>query len=791
MNKYHISLELPKILLTLSEMTSCEEARLAALSLQPSGDFFEVQKRLSETEAAHILIAKFGAPSFGGLINVNNQLSRASSGGTLSMRELLDISCDLRVIRGITEWRSKSAGMDTAIDDLFNSLYTNKYLEDKINNAVLSDTEMSDNASPALKDIRRHKRLEESKIRDKLDGMIRSPKYKSSLQDAIITQRNGRFVVPVKAEHRSEVSGMVHDTSGSGATVFIEPAAVIEANNRIKVLESRERDEIERILSELSEEAGSFADTIKISCESAAELNLIFSKAQLAYKMKATMPIINSRGVIELKKARHPLLDPKKAVPIDVSLGDKYDSLVITGPNTGGKTVSIKTIGLLTLMAECGLFIPANENSSIAVFKNVFADIGEEQSIEQSLSTFSAHMTTIVYISNNVDESSLVLIDELGAGTDPVEGAALAVAVLENLRRKGAKIAATTHYSELKEYALRTNRVENASCEFSVDTLKPTYKLITGIPGRSNAFAISQKLGLSKEVIDAAAKLISEENTRFEDVVDTLQKTRLEMEKEKEKTAEMQNEIDEIKKKAENELSLAKQKGETQILMAQNEAKRILENAKRAAASLMMELDRLKREQSNEKNASEMARKAKAALKQHLNTIDDMTYEKNDFDGDDDDYVLPRPLKTGDNVFVKTLGTEAEVVSLDKNGNAEVKAGVMKMKVKASELRLLTPKKKPKKQSLYRSVKEKSLPSGKSSVDLRGESVEEAIADLDMFIDGVLRSGLNELTIIHGKGTGTLRRAIQQHLKDHPNIKSYRTGVYGEGEEGVTIAELK
>lgn len=791
MNKYHISLELPKILLTLSEMTSCEEARLAALSLQPSGDFFEVQKRLSETEAAHILIAKFGAPSFGGLINVNNQLSRASSGGTLSMRELLDISCDLRVIRGITEWRSKSAGMDTAIDDLFNSLYTNKYLEDKINNAVLSDTEMSDNASPALKDIRRHKRLEESKIRDKLDGMIRSPKYKSSLQDAIITQRNGRFVVPVKAEHRSEVSGMVHDTSGSGATVFIEPAAVIESNNRIKVLESRERDEIERILSELSEEAGSFADTIKISCESAAELNLIFSKAQLAYKMKATMPIINSRGVIELKKARHPLLDPKKAVPIDVSLGDKYDSLVITGPNTGGKTVSIKTIGLLTLMAECGLFIPANENSSIAVFKNVFADIGEEQSIEQSLSTFSAHMTTIVYISNNVDESSLVLIDELGAGTDPVEGAALAVAVLEDLRRKGAKIAATTHYSELKEYALRTNRVENASCEFSVDTLKPTYKLITGIPGRSNAFAISQKLGLSKEVIDAAAKLISEENTRFEDVVDTLQKTRLEMEKEKEKTAEMQNEIDEIKKKAENELSLAKQKGDKEILMAQNEAKRILENAKRAAASLMMELDRLKREQSNEKNASEMARKAKAALKQHLNTIDDMTYERNDFDGDDDDYVLPRPLKTGDNVFVKTLGTEAEVVSLDKNGNAEVKAGVMKMKVKASELRLLTPKKKPKKQSLYRSVKEKSLPSGKSSVDLRGESVEEAIADLDMFIDGVLRSGLNELTIIHGKGTGTLRRAIQQHLKDHPNIKSYRTGVYGEGEEGVTIAELK
>lgn len=793
MNKYYNSLELSKILEKLSELTACPDAHDMALNLTPDSDFFNVQQLLCETEAAHILIAKFGAPSFGGLVNISNQLSRAEAGGTLSMRELLDIAMVLRVVRGISSWRDKSALVETAVDDIFNSLYQNKYLEDKINNAILSDTEMSDNASPTLKDIRRKKRFQESKIRESLDKMIRSPMYKSSLQDAIITQRNGRFVVPVKSEHRSDVSGMVHDTSGSGATVFIEPSSVIEANNEIKVLESRERDEIEKILTDLSGEAGSFSDTIKLSYDSAVRLNLIFSKAQLAYKMKASKPVMNAVGAIELKKARHPLLDPQKAVPIDVKLGEEYDTLVITGPNTGGKTVSIKTIGLLTLMAECGLFIPAGDNSRLSVFNNVFADIGEEQSIEQSLSTFSAHMTTIVDISSAANDSSLVLIDELGAGTDPVEGAALAVAILEDLRQKGAKIAATTHYSELKEYALRTARVENASCEFSVETLKPTYKLLTGIPGRSNAFAISEKLGISRGVIEYAAELISADNTRFEDVVDTLEKTRLQMESEREKTAEMQKQIDDIKQRAEKELMRAKEKGEKEVLMAQNEAKRIVENAKRAANSLLMEIDILKREQKNEKNAAEMARKAKAAMKQHLNNIDDLTYEPDMYEGDDDNYVLPRELEVGDTVYVKSLGTKAEVSSLpDKSGNLEVKAGIMKMKVNLSALRLVAGKQKKEPQRTTRPVsRDAEAVSGKSSVDLRGETVEEAILDLDMFIDGVLRSGLNELTIVHGKGTGKLRKSIQQHLKNHPNIKSYRTGVYGEGEEGVTIAELK
>ncbi|MEG1835108.1 MAG: endonuclease MutS2 [Oscillospiraceae bacterium] len=791
MNKNYKVLELDKILIGLSELTACEDAARMAEELMPSNDFFEVQTLLAQTESAYVLIAKFGAPSFGGMKNVNNSLSRAGAGGTLSMRELLDISSLLRAIRGITSWHEKCSGIETAIDDLLGSLYPNKYLEDKINNAIISDTEISDNASPELKTIRRKMKSQEVRIREQLDKLLRSPTYKNSLQDAIVTQRNGRFVVPVKSEHRSDISGMVHDTSGSGATVFIEPSAVVEANNEIKVLESKERDEIERILFDLSVETGTFADTIKVSYESSVELNLIFSKANLAYKMKASMPIINSRGVIELKKARHPLLSISSAVPIDVKIGENFDSLVITGPNTGGKTVSIKTIGLLTLMAECGLFIPASDNSKIAVFDKVLADIGEEQSIEQSLSTFSAHMTNIVSIINETNSNTLVLIDELGAGTDPVEGAALAVAILEELRQKGTKIAATTHYSELKEYALNTKRVENASCEFNVETLRPTYKLLTGIPGRSNAFAISEKLGLSAAVIVNAQKFISAESTRFEDVVETLENTRRQMENEKDKTQQMQDEIDEIKKSAEKKLEDATKKAEKEIELAKGEAGRIVENAKRAANSLLLEIDMLKKEQTKEKNIAEMARKAKAAMKQHLNDIDDLTADNlNNFD--DENYVLPRELKLGDTVFVKGLGTNATIISLaDNKGNIEVQAGIMKMKVQKSDLRLIGEKKTKDTKIYGRTVKSELLKTAHTSVDLRGLKTEEAIWKLDLFIDSVLRTGLNEITIVHGKGTGVLRKGIQTHLKKHPNIKTFRTGVYGEGEEGVTIAELK
>ncbi len=792
MNKHFEALELPKILDRLAKLTACEEAREQALQLCPSSDYFEAQRLLSQTEAAHILIAKFGAPSFGGLINVNNALWRAQSGGTLSMRELLDIAQVLRVIRGILTWREKSAGMETAIDDLFGGLCANKYLEDKINTAILSEEEISDNASPELRNIRRKKRAQDAKIREQLEKLLRSPTYKSSLREAIVTQRNGRFVVPVKSEHRAEVAGMVHDTSGSGSTVFIEPASVVEANNEIKVLESKERDEIERILSELSAEAGSFYDSIRISYESAAALNLIFAKAHLAYSMKASKPILNAMGETELKKARHPLLDMKTAVPIDIRLGMDFDSLVITGPNTGGKTVSIKTLGLLTLMASCGLYIPAADNSRVAVFGKVLADIGEEQSIEQSLSTFSAHMTNIVSIDREADDSTLILIDELGAGTDPVEGAALAVAVLEALRKKGAKLAATTHYSELKEYALSTDRVENASCEFSVETLRPTYKLLIGIPGRSNAFAISERLGLSREIIDAAQSLVASENRRFEDVVDTLEETRAEMEREKEKTILLQREIDAIRAKTEQKYADAAKKSEKELERAKLEAARLVENARRAANSLLMEVDRLKKEQSKEKNAAEMARKAKAAMKSHLNTIDDLTAER--FETfDDGDYVLPRALKVGDAVLVTTLGTRATVVSLpDSKGSVEVQAGAIKMKTALEDLRLVSGKQKQSTAPRRTAVSRDRAPaSGAMRVDLRGKNAEEALMDLDMFLDGAVRSGLNEVTIVHGKGTGVLRRAVQTHLRTHPNIRSFRLGVYGEGEDGVTIAQLK
>ena len=792
MQKDFIALELPKILEKLSEMTACEDAREKALSLLPSSDIFEVNESLAKTETAHILIAKFGSPSFGGLINVDNALRRAGAGGCLSMRELLDIAQVLRIIRNILTWREKSASMEGALDDYFNSLYANKYLEDKITGAIISDGEMSDNASTELKNIRRKMRQQESKIRDELDKMIRSAHYKNSLQEAIITQRNGRFVVPVKSEHRQDVAGMVHDTSSSGATVFIEPAGVVDANNEIKVLESKERDEIERILFELSAEASEFADTIIASYNSAVELNLAFSKAQLAYKMKAVKPVMNDYGEIDLKAARHPLLPQSAVVPIDVRLGNEFDTLVITGPNTGGKTVSIKTIGLLTLMAECGLFVPCKENSVLSVFENVLCDIGEEQSIEQSLSTFSAHMTKIVEITNIVNDKTLVLIDELGAGTDPVEGAALAVSILEYLRQHGARIAATTHYSELKEYALRTARVENASCEFDVESLRPTYKLLIGIPGRSNAFAISARLNLPESIIDDAQNLISAENTRFEDVVDTLEKTRLQMEQERAQTAEMQAEIDRIKQSAERKLEDAQKKSEKEIEMAKYEAKKIVENARRAANSLMLEIEMLKKEQQKEKNIAELARKARAAMRQKLDDIDDITSDEFTVD-DDENYVLPRPLQKGDRVKVVSLGTEAEVISV--NGNSvEVQAGIMKTKTDISDLRLLGEKKSNTQKNKPRTVRTKaeSVPqTAKTSVDLRGMDREEAIMELDRYIDSALRLGLNEFTVIHGKGTGVLRKAVQQHLKSHPNVKSHRLGVFGEGEDGVTIVELK
>lgn len=567
--------------------------------------------------------------------------------------------------------------------------------------------------------------------------------------------------------------------------------AVVEANNEIRVLQGKEQDEIERILTELSAEVGNYADEIRYSYEAALEINLIFAKAQLAYKMKASMPELNDKGVTILKKARHPLLDTKKVVPVDIMLGETFDTLVITGPNTGGKTVSIKTLGLLTLMAMCGLMIPTADGSKVCVYKKVFADIGDEQSIEQSLSTFSSHMVNIVNIMKDADDESLVLIDELGAGTDPVEGAALAMAILERLKFQGAKIAATTHYAELKAYALDTPGVENGSCEFDVNTLRPTYRLLIGVPGRSNAFAISEKLGIESEVIERAKELVSAENVRFEDVVDTLEERRLEMEKERQTAEQLRMENEALKRKTEERLAEIEKLREKELQRAKSEAMRLVENSRREANALLIEIEKTKKELKNQQNNIDKLNEKRGALRKGLSGVDAAADPV--MGNADDGYELSRPLQVGDTVKLAGMGSEGKVLATpDNKGYVEIQTGAMKMRVKVSDLRLIEKKKEQKKETFVRRETESRLNAASDTrCDLRGLTVEEGIMTLDLFIDSMIMAGLSEFTIIHGKGTGALRAAVQQHLKKHPQIKTYRLGTFGEGENGVTIATIK
>ena len=788
------SIEFDKVLAKLAEYTSCEDAKFNALHLKPETNLDLARALLNQTSDAHMLLARFGGPSFGGLKNVNNALSRANAGSVLNTKELLDIAGVLRVIRTLSQWRASNSGVQTVLDSLFNALVPNKYLENAIFNAIVTEDEISDNASPTLAEIRRKIRIQESKVREQLERFTRSQAHSKYLQENIITQRNGRYVVPVKNEYRSEVAGLVHDTSSSGATVFIEPMAVVEANNEIRVLQSKEREEIERILYELSVSAGEFADSIKRSYECCLELNLIFAKAQYAYSIKACPPILNDKGIVNLRQARHPLIDPKKVVPVDIMLGKDFDTLVITGPNTGGKTVSIKTIGLLSMMAMCGLMIPAGDRSEISVFTEILSDIGDEQSIEQSLSTFSAHMTNIISILDAAGDGSLVLIDELGAGTDPVEGAALAMAVLEALHAKGAKIAATTHYAELKAYALETPRVENGCCEFDVSTLRPTYRLLIGVPGKSNALAISEKLGLDKSVIERAQELVSVENKEFENVVDRLEETRLKMESELEKAKATADRAEKEKAEIEKQRDEIAKLREKEMEKARSQALKVVEQAKREAYTLLQELDKLKKEQQKTKDAAELARRAKALVRKGVEAIDSAADPVIGIDDDDENYTLPRPLKAGDTVIIRDIGKTAKVLSLaDKNGNVEVQAGSIKTRVKLSNLRLC--ENAPKKNELRSTPKvhgESRLNmAANTRLDLRGMTVDECLIELDRFIDMGLRTGLNEFTVVHGKGTGALRTAVTRYLKASPFVKSSRLGVYGEGEDGVTIVELK
>ena len=790
MNKHFKALELDVVLEMLAQQASCDDAKEEALSLIPASDINEAELLLSQTEDAFSLLARFGSPSFSGLKNVNNALARAAAGASLNPKELLDIAYNLRAVRSLYEWYGHCSNVHTNLDFFFENITVNKYLETKILTAIVSEEEIADQASEELAEIRRKIRAKSNSVREKLDSIIHSSHYQKFLQEAIITQRNGRYVVPVKAENRGEVQGLVHDTSASGATVFIEPVSVVDANNDIKMLQGREREEIQRILFELSVEAGNFADSIRQSYESAVKINLIFAKAQLAYKMKASKPILNNEGIIELKNARHPLLNPKTVVPTNISLGIDFDTLVITGPNTGGKTVSIKTIGLFTLMAECGLLLPVSDMSKISVFKNVLVDVGDEQSIQQNLSTFSSHMVNIIDIMKRADENSLVLIDELGSGTDPVEGAALAVSIIENLRSKGAKIAATTHYAELKAYALETDGVSNGCCEFDVNTLQPTYKLLIGVPGRSNAFAITRRLGMDESVVNKAKDIVSSENRSFEAVLEQLEQTRLELEKEKEKAEKATEAANRMRSKAQSEKDKIEQLKANEMEKTKREAEKIINAAKRQSSDFLLQLEKLKKEVS-QSNATEVARKTRREIKNRLGEMDDIVNPRELADNWDNDYKLPRSVVKGDAVIIRSLG-EGEVLEVSNN-NVLVQSGMIKTRVKMSDLMLTEKKKKPPVKtgrSVYRTTS-RADSDVKTELDLRGQTVDEALANLSLFIDKCVLNNISEVRIIHGKGTGALRSAVTDELKHHPNISEFRLGVYGEGENGVTIAKLK
>ncbi len=792
MNKHYRALELDKVLELLAAQATCEDAAEAARALQPSPYLSEVQRLLNDTDAAFCLMAKFGAPPFGDVKNVSNALRRAQAGAMLTLPELLRVAGTLRGIRSVAEWHAHCEGMGTCLDDRFSSLAPNKYLEDRIRTTVLSEDEISDQASPELYTIRRKMRAASARVRDQLDKLIHSQTAQKALQEPIVTIRGGRFVVPVKAEHRSAIAGLVHDTSSSGATVFIEPMGAVEANNELKVLESQEAAEIERIIAALSAEVGSFADAIIEDYTVLVGIDLIFAKARLGYQMKATVPQVTDDGHILLNKARHPLIDPKKVVPIDVELGGSFDTLIITGPNTGGKTVTLKTIGLLTLMTMCGLMPPVRDGSTLSVFRTVLADIGDEQSIEQSLSTFSAHMTNLIRILDEADEHSLVLLDELGAGTNPVEGAALATAMVERLRAQGARIAATTHYAEMKAYAIQTEGVENGSCEFDVGTLRPTYRLMVGVPGRSNAFAISERLGMDPSVVQRARSLVSGDDRRLEDVVVVLEEKRLSLEKELQEAKEATRAAQRANEVATEQLAALQAEKERELDDARDEARRVVERARHEAEELIAELDALRKQ----KNAADFSKKAAAArsqLRSRLNKLEDdidpVTQKARGA------YQLPRPLKVGDEVLIVDIDKAAVVTALpDANGTVEVQAGIIRTRVSLDNLRLVetktAPTSKKVKGGVYTDVS-RSTRSAQTELDLRGQTTDEALLEVDRFLDNARLGGLDRLTIIHGKGTGALRAAVHAHLKSCPGVKSFRLGLYGEGETGVTIVEMK
>ena len=787
------TLELPRVLQLLSDQAVSGEAKEKALHIRPEMETEEVLRLLDQTDAARAMIGLHGAPSFSGVKPVGEALDRADRGGSLNTKELLTIADLLTAARRAKEYFNADAMEKTAIDHLFLSLHGNRFLEEKIKRCIPDEDTIADAASTELADIRRHMRAAQAKSRQILQKIISSPTYGKILQEAIITQRDGRFVVPVKAEHKGDLPGLVHDISSSGATLFVEPMGVVQANNELIELEAKEQKEIERILAELSAEAAAHREDIQWDYDALVHLDLIFARGQLSYKMDGIRPEVRRDGAIHLRKARHPLLDPKKAVPIDIELGDTFDTLVITGPNTGGKTVSLKTLGLLTLMTQCGLHIPVGDRSAVSVYERVLADIGDEQSIEQNLSTFSAHMTNIVSILTEADRHSLILFDELGAGTDPVEGAALAIAVIQHVRRMGARVAATTHYAELKTFAMTTAGVENASCEFNVETLSPTYRLLIGIPGKSNAFAISKRLGLPDEVIEAAKVQMSGESVRFEDVLTQLEAKRQALEKREQEANRLYHQREEDARKAREFREQMERAKENARSRGEAEAKRILRDARSAADEVFAELAEMRKQQAKAERTLN-ANEARAELRRKLNEAEDAVSKR-----DQRQEPIPkpsRPIREGDLVEIPGVRTPAEVVSVGKDGTLQLKSGVLKMKAKADEVRLIeederaAQKKKPA-VSIRQNADRALRASASREVDIRGMETLEAESVVENFLSAAVMGRLDTVTIIHGKGTGALRKAVHDILRRSKAVKNFRLGAYGEGESGVTVVTLK
>ena len=786
------TLELPAVLEMLSARAVSEAAREKSRHIMPATDRQKVLRLLDETDAARERLGLYGSPSFSGVKDVSEPLARADRGGMLNTRELLNIAGLLTAARRVYEYDAERKGEATAIDRFFSALHTNKYLEDRIHGAILDEETIADTASAELLDIRRKMRIAASKGRQILQKIISSPSYAKVLQEALITQRDGRFVVPVKAECKGSLPGLVHDISSSGATLFVEPMGVVQANNELKELEAREEKEIERILRELSAQCADAMEYILLDYDMLVHLDMIFARAQLSYTMNASRPEVVRKGAISLKRARHPLLDQAKAVPVTVELGGDYDTLVITGPNTGGKTVTLKTLGLLCLMAQCGLHIPADSGSTVRVFDRILADVGDEQSIEQSLSTFSAHMSNTVEILRQADDDSLILFDELGAGTDPVEGAALAIAIIQHARSKGALIAATTHYAELKTFAMTTAGVENASCEFDVQTLRPTYRLLVGIPGKSNAFAISRRLGLPDEVITNAQAQMSKDSVRFEDVLTQLEAKRQALEKREQETDRLYRQREEDARKAREFREQMQRAKENARSRGEAEAKRILRDARSASDAVFAELERMRKEQAKADRAIN-ANEARAELRRQLNEAEDAIDKR---DARSEPIPKPsRPIQKGDLVEIPGVSTPAEVVSVGGDGTLQLKAGILKMKAKADEVRLIEDderaamKKKAPKPT--RTAVTGLRTAASRELDIRGMETLEAESVVETFLSTAVMGHLETVTIIHGKGTGALRNAVHDILRRNKNVKSFRLGVYGEGENGVTVVTMK